>query len=247
MRTILLGIVAVLIAASPAAADRKKQVRYLGVHPIAKAHGGGMCYIEGPHVHVFAGDKLQYRDHGGYQVFVGDPVAHGYDGPRFAYQGHHPVHVHADVQVAAPAPHFCYLDGPHYHAVAPPQGPEFQVVGDVHFYVAEPPAVYLEARPAMVKINAAYKPMAYARPAVVVEPPVGWIGARVSVGGPAVVVDAPAAVVATPGVVVDAHVHVPAPVLRVDVGIGAPGVVVHERRYKGKKHGKWKKHKRRRW
>src|SRR5262249_18960749 len=30
-----------------------KQVRFVGVHPIAPEYGGGFCYIEGPHVHIY--------------------------------------------------------------------------------------------------------------------------------------------------------------------------------------------------
>jgi len=70
-----------------------KQVRFAGVHPIPKSEGGGICYIEGPHVHIYAADKLEYREHGPDHVFVGDPVAYGFDGPRFAYNGPHPIHV----------------------------------------------------------------------------------------------------------------------------------------------------------
>src|SRR5438034_9767399 len=95
----ILLVLAVLVA-TPAAADPHyygRQVRYLGTHPIPKSEGGGICYIEGPHVHIFAANKLEYRPHGDDQVFVGDPVAHGWDGPKYAYKGPHPIHVDAYV------------------------------------------------------------------------------------------------------------------------------------------------------
>ncbi|HEU0033223.1 MAG TPA: hypothetical protein VFQ53_21470 [Kofleriaceae bacterium] len=210
------------------------------MHPIAKSQGGGMCYIEGPHVHVYAADKVQYRDHDGSAYFVGDPVAYGYEGPRYQYKGHHPIHVEAVVG-GSPDVEYCYLDGPHYHYFVPPEGPEFKVVGDTYFYVtAEPPAAYVEARPAYIGINAMYRPLVYARPVVTVEAPVGWIGAGVVVGGPGVVVAPPAAVVTTPGVRVGAEVAIPVPSVHVDVGIGG-GVIVRDRGPRYYKHKKFKR------
>lgn len=247
MRTQLLGLLSVVglaVLTSPATANKVKQHRYVGIHPIAKSHGGGMCYIEGPHVHVFEADKVQYRDHRGASYFVGDPVAYGYDGPRHQYKGNHPIHVHAVVGTPDPDIEFCYLDGAHFHYFTPPEGPEFKVVGDTYFYVtAEPPKAYIEARPAYVGINAVYKPLVYDRPVVTVDAPVGWIGAHVAVVGPAVVVAPPTAVVTTPGVHVD--VRVPVPSVRVDIGgsigIGG-GVIVRDR---GPRYKKFKKHKHR--
>lgn len=232
MRTLLLALVALAVMTGTALAG--KQVKYIGIHPVAKAHGGGFCYIEGPHVHVYPADKVQYRDHRGHQHFVGDPVAYGYDGPKHVYKGHHPIQV--DVVVGSPEPdvEYCYLDGPHYHAFAPPEGPEFKVVGGAYFYVADPPKVYVDARPAMIEINAIYRPLVYARPVVVVDAPVGWIGARAELIGPPVV---------APGVKVDARVVVPVPSVRVEIGVGVPGVIIHDHRHRGRGHGKHKKHK----
>lgn len=203
MRIIIL--LALLFA--PAIASADKHHRYIGIHPIAKSHGGGLCYIEGPHVHLFEADKLQYRDHHGAAYFVGDPVAYGYDGPKHTYQGHHPIHVHAVVGESEPHTEYCYLDGPHYHAFTPPEGPDFKVVDGTYFYVATPPKVYVEARPAFIGINAVYRPLVYVRPVVRVEAPVGWIGA---------VVVAPVPVIVAPNV----RVRVPAPSVRVDIGVG---------------------------
>lgn len=238
MRTLLLAVVALAIMAGSALAAGK-QVKYLGIHPIAKANGGGFCNIEGPHVHTYPADKVQYRDHRGYQHFVGDPVAYGYDGPKYTYKGHHPIHVEAVVGDDQPDVEYCYLDGPHYHYFAPPEGPEFKVAGGAYFYVGEPPRAYVEARPAMIEINTMYRPLVYTRPVVTVEAPVGWIGARAEFIGPAVV--APA-VVAPVGVGVGVGVVVPAPSVRVNIGVGVPGVIIHDRGYhRGHyKHKKWK-------
>ncbi|HMG51948.1 MAG TPA: hypothetical protein VK601_00675 [Kofleriaceae bacterium] len=224
----LLVLAALLLLAVPAAATGGKQVRYVGIHPLPRPEGGGICYIEGPHVHIYDADRIQYRDHRGANYFVGDPVAYGYDGERFAYKGHHPIHVSAVIGDDDPDDVYCYLTGPHYHYFAPPDGPEFKVVGGAYFYVAEPPHAYVEARPAMMKINAVYQPLAYERPVVTVDAPIGWIGARAEFAAPVVVAPAPPVIVApSAGIRVDARI--PMPSLHVDVGIGAPAVIVHER------------------
>jgi hypothetical protein len=197
-----------------------------------------MCHIEGPHVHIFPADKVQYRDHRGHHHFVGDPVAYGYEGPKHVYKGHHPIHVHAVVGSDEPDVEYCYLDGPHYHYFAPPEGPEFKVVGGAYFYVAEPPKVYVDARPAMIEINTVYRPLVYTRPVVTVEAPIGWIGARAEFITPVVVVEPPRARV---------DVVVPVPSVRVDIGIGVPGVIIHERRHPGRGRGHWKHKKHKKW
>lgn len=165
-----------------ARADRGKQTRYIGVHPIAKDHGGGLCYIEGPHVHAYTAPsaKVQFRDHRGAQFFSGDPVAYGWDGPRHAYVGHHPIYI--DAVLGEPEPHheFCFLNGPHFHTFAPPPSvsADFRVEGNAFFFIGTPPPTYVEVRPAMVEINALYEPIVYQRPVVTVTPPQAWIGIR---------------------------------------------------------------------
>lgn len=224
----ILALLALALLAVPAAAGLK-QVRYVGIHPLPKSEGGGICYIEGPHIHVFDADKIQYRDHRGANYFVGDPVAYGYDGPRYAYKGHHPIHVAAVIGDDDPGDVYCYITGPHFHYFAPPEGPQFKRVGETYFYVADPPRAYVDARPAMMKINAVYQPLVYERPAVTVEAPVGWIGARAEFVGPAAVVVAPGAAVVAPAAGISIEAHVPMPSLHVDIGIGAPAVIVHDR------------------
>jgi hypothetical protein len=251
----ILIVLALVAAASTAHAGKRygKQVGYVGIHPAPRADGGGLCYIEGPHVHVYPANKAEYRMHDDYHVFVGDPVAYGWDGPRHAYKGAHPIQV--DVVVGgSPDVEYCYLDGPHYHHFTPPEGPDFKVVGDAYFYVGEPPRAFIEARPTYVGINAMYRPLVYTRPVIEVEAPVGWIGARAEFVGPAVVVGGRPAAVVSPaaGVRIGAEVHVPMPSLSVGVRIGGPAVIVRERpgvivvphgkhkKYKHKKHRKYK-------
>jgi hypothetical protein len=246
MRRNLLLVVAVVCIALPAIAGPNKQVRYIGLHPIPKAEGSGLCYIEAPHVHIYDADRVQYRDHHGAYFFVGDPVAYGYEGDRHAYKGHHPIHVNVVVGTDEPGEVYCYLSGPHYHYFAPPDGPDFKLVGDTYFYVAEPPRAYVDARPAMMKINAVYQPLVYVRPVVTVEAPVGWIGARAEFVAPVAVV-APAAVVVAPRAGVRVEAHIPVPSVHIDVGVGVGlgvrPVIVRERgKVKHKHRGRHRGH-----
>jgi hypothetical protein len=235
MRTTILIALAIAALTASVAMGKARQTRYVGAHPIPASDGGGWCEIEGPHVHVFAPAKLEYRVHGKDNFFIGDPVAYGYAGPRFAYKGHHPIHVHAVVGDDDDDVEFCYIDGPHFHAFAP--APEvkadFQLAGDTYFYVGEPPPTYVEQRPALVKINAIYQPLRYERPVVTVDPPSAWIGVRFA--GPAVIdVGAPAVVVEPPHVHAGVEVVVPAPTLEVNVGFGVGvrgGVIVDDRHH----------------
>jgi hypothetical protein len=245
-RILFLALVLVAGAAAADADHGTRQVRYIGVHPIPKSEGDGICYIEGPHVHIYGADKLQYRVHDGANYFVGDPVAYGWDGPRYAYKGHHPIQVEA-VAGGDPDEEWCYIGGPHYHYFPAPDDPEFRLVGNAYFYVGTPPKTYVEARPAMMRINAVYAPLIYDRPIVEVDAPAGWIGARVDLPGvvvaaPSVVVERPRAVVVAPNVAIGAEVHLPLPSVHVGVGVIAPGVIVEERVKvkRGRHRGHWR-------
>lgn len=238
---------ATLGVAGAAHADRS-QHRFVGIHPIPRGHGGGVCHIQAPHIHAYAAidAKVQFRDHDGWQHFVGDPVAYGWDGDRHAYYGHHPVPVHVIVGDDHEDTEYCYLDGPHYHAWAPPAELKLELRGGAYWYVGEFPRAYVEARPTYDPIDVVYKPITYERPVVeVTVAPPGWYGA--------VVVAPP--VVTTPRPRGHAHadveVHVPAPSLRVEVrvptvsiGVGGGVIVRDHDHHHG--HGKWKpkKHKR---
>lgn len=255
LRVALLLFSAVVVAmTAPRAAEaaRAKQVRYAGIHSVPKSKGGGLCHIEAPHVHIYAPDvQVQYREHEGQQVFVGDPVAYGWDGERHAYYGHHPIEVNVIVGDTIPDEEFCYLDGPHYHSFAPPAevSADFKVEGDAYFYVGTPPPVYVEARPAMMKINAVYEPIVYERPVITVTPPNMWIGVRFPARAvrPAVAVPPPPPR-AGGAAVVGVDIHVPVIEVRppsVQIGIGV-GVGVGVGGGHGHKHKKHKKH-RGRW
>ncbi|HVK77398.1 MAG TPA: hypothetical protein VM734_29025 [Kofleriaceae bacterium] len=256
-RTHILALATVLVAglAGSAAAD-KKQFRYVGIHPIAKAHGGGFCHIEAPHVHAYAAAdvKVQYRDHDGFQYFVGDPVAYGWDGPKHAYYGHHPVPVHVVVGDDHEDTEFCYLDGAHYHAWAPPADLKLVLKGDAYWYMGDFPKAYVEAKPVYDPIDVVYKPIVYERPAVVVDvAPPGWYG--LVVAAPAASVRGRPAAHVHGGAVIEAGVHVhvpPPPTVRVEVGLPSVhvgiggGVIVegghghHHHKHKHK-HKKWKR------
>ena len=121
MRTYLTALALVCALASVAIADGKHH-RFVGIHPVPKGHGGGLCHIEAHHVHLYApvDVKVQYRVHDGWHHFVGDPVAYGWEGPKHSYYGHHPIEIHAVVGDDHEDTAYCYLEGPHYHAWAPP-------------------------------------------------------------------------------------------------------------------------------
>src|SRR4051812_34628201 len=206
-RSVLAALMLALLAV-PAAAGLK-QVHYVGIHPLPKSEGGGICYIEGPHIHVYDADRIQYRDHRGANYFVGDPVAYGYDGPRYAYKGHHPIHVAAVVGDDDPADVYCYISGPHFHYFAPPEGPEFKLAGGAYFYVADPPRAYVEARPAMLKINTVYQPLVYERPVITVDAPGGWNAPRPELAGPPAGGTAPAPAAPAPGISAGAPLPLP--------------------------------------
>jgi hypothetical protein len=244
MKRILLPVLLAItsIAVSPdARADHQRQVRYVGVHPIPKEYGGGTCYIEVPHVHVYMvpDAKVHYRDHRGALYFVGDPTAYGYDGPKYAYDGPHPIRVDAvvgDPDGSDPDEEYCYIQGPHYHSYQPPAviDADFKLEGGAYWWIGTPPRAYLDARPTYAKVNAYYTPMHYDRPVVVVDsPPPGWIGAdveivppvaAVEVHTPGVVVESPPPVIVNGGVGFEAHVGVALP--SVDLHVGGPAVII---------------------
>jgi hypothetical protein len=247
-----------------------KHVRFLGPHPVAAKYGGGYCYIEAPHLHVYAPDRpTLYQQVNDEYVFTGDPTPFGYDGDKHPFYGRHPMMVEG-----ATEPVYCVIEGPHFHPWAAPSSPDYKITKGVAFYVGPPiPEVYV--KPHRVKmVNAEYRPYATFRPTVEVAPPPEWHG-EVYVAGPSVEVRAPgvfvppppnvAVEVSAPGVVVappmpprvvvgGPHVvvgmpapHVvigaPAPVLVAPPGVvvGAPGPVVVEHR------GHWERHEEKRW
>jgi len=243
LRWTLLLILACVFVTPASAKKYGRQVRYAGIHPVAKAEGGGICHIEFPHVHIYPANKLEYRVVADNNVFVGDPVAYGWDGPKYAYKGAHPIQVNVLAGTPEPYVHYCYLSGPHYHYFEP-EAPGFEVRGDAYFYVGEPPEAMIEARPAYVGINAVYTPLVYTRPVIEVEPPSGWIMVRPGfvVEAPVVVAPAPRAqVVGGVGVSAGVSVHIPVPTVSVGVQVGGPAVIVRERGHGKFKHKKWKR------
>lgn len=209
-RSILLALA--LVAAFAARAEAR-HVRFLGPHPIAAKYGGGYCYIEAPHMHVYGPDRPNlYQQVGDDYVFTGDPTPFGYEGERHPFYGHHPV-----VVDGSPDPVYCLIDGPHFHAYAAPSTPDYRVKDGVAFYVAPIPAAYV--KPARVRVvNAEYRPYVSFRPRVEVAPPPEWHG-EVYVAGPSVDVRAPGVEVHAPGVFVPPPPHV-------SVEVSAPGVIV---------------------
>lgn len=252
MKTIQCVVLAAVTMGLTAASEgqaRADQVHYVGMHPI---HTGGFCHIEAAHVHVYAPKpkaKVMYRQVAGAHYFVGDPVAFNYEGPRYSYYGHHPVDVELSIG-NDPGDHteYCYLNGPHYHHYWPTAHADFELKGDAYWYVGDLPQVYVRGKKRYSRINVLYKPIAYSRPVITVEPPSGYVG--VVVPAPHVDVHAGGGAVVGGGVGVGVgvsagvEVHVPQPVLEVEVGV--PGLIIetdHHHHYKHKRHRKHRKHK----
>jgi len=237
-----LCVVAIVLALEMAVVGRAeaRPVRFVGAHPIAAKQGGGYCYIEAPHMHIYAPDHAAlYQQVNDEYVFTGDPSPFGYEGEKHQFYGHHPV---ASVNGE---PIYCFIDGPHVHPFEAPASPEYKVKGNVAFYIGPFDAGYNRLKPHRVKVvNAEYRPFVAFRPTVEVAPPPEWHGEvwvappAIAVQGPGVTVQAPGVVVQGPGVVVGAphfappprvNVVVPAPSVRVSgpgVYVGGPGVYV---------------------
>lgn len=212
MRITLFAITLALALGATRVAEARG-VHFAGAHPVAAKLGGGYCYIESPHVHAYAPDHAPlYQQVGDHYVFTGDPTPFGYEGDKHSYYGHHPV-VAVNGQ-----PVYCYLDGPHSHAI-PPGDEGWKKKKGVAFYVGPFDPVYAQQKPQRVRaVNAEYRPYAAYRPQVQVEPPEGYTG-EVYVAPPTVEVGlgAPSA----PSVVVTAP-----PPPRVVVAPPSPTVVV---------------------
>jgi hypothetical protein len=163
-------VLVILLAASSASASSRR-VAYSGIHPIPAANGGGLCAIEGPHVHLYRPEHAEemFRVIGGAYVFVGDPVPYGYEGPKHAYAGPHPVPIDGSDRDV-----FCYLDGPHYHAYVSPASVGFVERGGAYWYVGAWPRSFQREGPRLTRINVFYKPLVYVRPVIVVAPPLGY-------------------------------------------------------------------------
>lgn len=228
------------------AKGKKRQHKYVGQHPISSKADDGFCYLEVPHVHatpVPSKHKALYRDHGGQSQFIADPQPYGYDGDTHSYYGHHPVAV--EVVVGARPRYesgqqleYCYLNGPHYHGFAPQPGLSFEVKGGAQWYIGEFPEAYVDARPRYLKANRVYARVEVERPVVEFDaPPVGYMGPvlDVHVGG-----HGHGRGHANTYAEVGLGVHVEVPT--VQIGLGLPGIVVHEHHDSHRKHKKHKKH-----
>src|SRR5262249_6076345 len=151
-----------------------------------------------------------YQQVGEMEVFTGDPTPFGYEGDRHPFYGHHPV-----VSVNG-EPVYCFIDGPHVHPFAAPDGADYKMTGGVAFYIGPFRRSYATIRPPREKVvTAEYRPYATFRPVIEVQPPPEWHG-EVWVAPPAIEVRAPGVVMGAPGVAVSAP----------GVVVNAPGVVV---------------------
>ncbi len=244
MRTLIL-VIALLVSTLWSSSAQARHVHFAGPHPIAAKYGGGYCYIEEPHLHIYPPDHAAlYQQVGDDYVFSGDPTPFGYDGEKHPYYGHHPLTTVNGQEI------ICYIDGPHFHPQAPPSGDGYKMKNGVAFYVGPFSPAYATLNPRRAKaINAEYRPYQQFRPTVEVQPPPEWHG-EVYVNGPSVNVAAPGVVVnapGPPGVVVNAPgppgvvVNAPGPPgIVVNAAVGAPGFV--ERRHEHDEHWEHSKH-----
>jgi hypothetical protein len=239
---LLLAIASFFVAARAEA----KHFRFQGTHPIPEAVGGGYCYIEAPHVHVYEPGKADvlYRNEPDGYAFVGDPVPYGYDGPKYSYYGHHPIYVNGDAE------EYCYLDGPHYHGFAPPERARFKLKGGVYFFAGSFPSVYVEGRPRYTRINTVYRPLRYTRPVVVEAPPPEYTGPVMVTERPTVVVPSERPMVEAgfsvqigtpPPPTVIVHDERPVYVRERPVYVREREVIIERERHDHGKHKGWKK------
>jgi hypothetical protein len=222
---------ALVLVCLGAGVSEAKPVKYAGLHPRTGQPDGGLCHIQAVHVHgaAPANAPVLYRLHDGVYFFIGDPVPFGYEGPRHGYYGHHPVVINVVLGQDADKDHveYCYLDGPHYHSYAPPPRHDFVEKEHVQYFAGEYPESYRRDSPALVKVNAIYRPWHYTLPVVVQPPPARYRGPVLEVN------------VRVPVVGVDLNVG-PASVLREVIVVGEPHGHGHGHGHGHKKH---KKHK----
>lgn len=116
-------------------------VYYYDSHPIPDAFGGGFCYEEGAHYHVYAPVDLDfYSYHDGYYVFTGDPWFYGYSGDLYWYYDAHPVSLYWGVDV-------CYIVGPHRHWYTPHHNhSSWYRTGGYYYYRGDFPRHYRASR-----------------------------------------------------------------------------------------------------
>jgi hypothetical protein len=172
MRTIV-SVVGLIVALGYADQARADLVYYTHPHPIAPDVHKGMCYIEGPHVHVYKPHKpVLYVKTRGHYAFIGDPVEFEQESPKVLYYGHHPTFWIEGEK------HYCYIAGPHYHWYAPPPSFEakFKVKGGAYWYVDAHPRWYRTRWRRYRPVAHYYASVRIERPAIVVEPPVGFVG-----------------------------------------------------------------------
>lgn len=185
-RTFLPGLALALSLVAAGSAEAK-QWRYAGLHPLDGRPKGGLCHIGAVHVHTAAPvhAELMYRQHEGAYVFIGDPTPFGYEGERYSFYGHHPVvlsFVLGEEEPEAEEPEtYCYHDGPHYHAYAPPEGHDFSEKEDVAYYTGEYPETYKKERPQRDRVDVVYAEWRAPRPVVRVAPPPEYHGPIVQV------------------------------------------------------------------
>ena len=212
IRTILLALFVVAAVASRAEA---KHVRFLGPHPIAAKFGGGYCYIEAPHMHVYGPDRPNCISRSA--TITSSPAIRRRSATRAS--AIRSMAITPSWSTARPSRSTASSRGRTSTPTPHRRRPTISVKDGVAFYVAPISPAYV--KPARVRVvNAEYRPYVQFRPTVEVAPPPEWHG-EVYVGAPGVVVGAPGVDVEVrgPGVFVPPPPHVA-------VEVSAPGVIV---------------------
>lgn len=178
--------VALVISAAWSSTASARVVLYFHPHPIAPTVDGGMCHIEGPHVHSYRPHaKVLYTKVDRQYVFVGDPVEFDKKREKHAYYGHHPLFWVANDDGTLTADEYCFLTGPHYHWYAPPAELQFKREGGAYWYIGAHPGWYARRwMPRHRRLARHYGRVTVHRPTITVEPPSGFVGIYIGANGP---------------------------------------------------------------
>lgn len=178
-------------------------VEFYGPHPIDPGVHSGLCGIEGPHMHSYRPhDEVLYVTDGPYYTFVGDPTEFEQPPVSYSYYGHHPVWWTHD-----PGEHYCYITGPHHHGYEPPHSDDYTERGGAYWYVGARPVWYERHKARGHRIDDHYHDHVIVRPVITVEPPSGWIGVTIGIGGIGVEVGRPVHVIERPTTIIYEHDH----------------------------------------
>ena len=213
------SLVACARVASPAVAGKKygKQVRYAGIHPIPKSEGGGICHIEGPHVHIYAANKLEYRVHGDDNVLRRRPGRVRLGRPEVRLQGPPPDPRRRGRRRSSPTSSTATSTARTITTSSRPTAPTSRSPAARTSTSARRRRRTSRRARTYVGDQRDYEPIVYTRPVIEVAPPAGWVSTSTSSRPPSSSIRVRAPVVVAPRGRVDAassvDVHIPVPTI----------------------------------